>query len=63
MDTELLTRFAGSAERKAAMAQTVPLKRLGTAEEIAQVILFVASGNAGFLTGEILHVNGGRTAA
>jgi NAD(P)-dependent dehydrogenase (short-subunit alcohol dehydrogenase family) len=63
VDTELLTRFAGSVERKAAIAQSVPLKRIGTAEEIAQVILFVASANADFLTGEIVHINGGRTAA
>jgi NAD(P)-dependent dehydrogenase (short-subunit alcohol dehydrogenase family) len=63
VDTELLARFAGSAERKTAMAATVPLKRIGTVEEIAQVILFVASDKAAFLTGEIVHVNGGRTAA
>jgi NAD(P)-dependent dehydrogenase (short-subunit alcohol dehydrogenase family) len=62
VDTELLNRFAGSADRKAAMAQGVPLKRLGTPEEIAQVILFVASSRAEFLTGEIIHLNGGKTA-
>jgi NAD(P)-dependent dehydrogenase (short-subunit alcohol dehydrogenase family) len=62
VDTEMLNRFAGSADRKAAMAQGVPLKRLGTPEEIAQVILFVASSRAEFLTGEIIHINGGKTA-
>jgi NAD(P)-dependent dehydrogenase (short-subunit alcohol dehydrogenase family) len=62
VETELLNRFAGTADRKALMAQGVPLKRLGTAEEIAQAILFLASGKAEFLTGEILHVNGGKTA-
>jgi NAD(P)-dependent dehydrogenase (short-subunit alcohol dehydrogenase family) len=63
VDTELLGRFAGSADRKAAMAQGVPLKRIGRAEEIADAIAFLASGKAGFLTGEILHVNGGKTAS
>jgi NAD(P)-dependent dehydrogenase (short-subunit alcohol dehydrogenase family) len=63
VETELLNRFAGSAERKAAMAQVVPLKRLGRAEEIAHAILFLASGKADFLTGEIVHVNGGKTAS
>jgi NAD(P)-dependent dehydrogenase (short-subunit alcohol dehydrogenase family) len=62
IDTELLNRFAGSADRKAAMAQGVPLKRVGTPEEIAQAILFLASSKADFLTGEIVHVNGGKTA-
>ena len=45
------------------MAQVVPLKRLGRAEEIAHAILFLASGKADFLTGEIVHVNGGKTAS
>jgi NAD(P)-dependent dehydrogenase (short-subunit alcohol dehydrogenase family) len=62
VETELLSRFAGSADRKAAMAQGVPLKRLGKPEEIAQAILYLASDKAEFLTGEILHVNGGKTA-
>jgi NAD(P)-dependent dehydrogenase (short-subunit alcohol dehydrogenase family) len=62
VETELLSRFAGGADRKAAMAQGVPLKRLGKPEEIAQAILYLASGKADFLTGEILHVNGGKTA-
>ncbi|HTV97254.1 MAG TPA: glucose 1-dehydrogenase [Steroidobacteraceae bacterium] len=63
VQTELLDRFAGNADRKAAMAQGVPLKRLGRVEEIAQAIEFLASQRAQFVTGEILHVNGGKTAA
>jgi NAD(P)-dependent dehydrogenase (short-subunit alcohol dehydrogenase family) len=62
VETDLLNRFAGSADRKAAMALGVPLKRLGTPEDIAQTILFLASDKANFLTGEILHINGGKTA-
>jgi len=62
VETDLLNRFAGSADRKAAMTQGVPLRRLGTPEEIAQVILFLASDKANFLTGEIVHINGGKTA-
>src|ERR1700683_206688 len=61
-ETELLNRFAGGAPQKAAVAQGVPLKRIGTPEEIAQVIIFLASSKAGFLTGEIVHINGGKTA-
>jgi NAD(P)-dependent dehydrogenase (short-subunit alcohol dehydrogenase family) len=63
IETELLTRFAGSAARKAAMAENVPLKRLGKPEEIAEAIAFLASDKANFVTGQIIAVNGGRTAS
>ncbi len=63
VETQLLDRFAGSAERKSAMIQGVPLKRLGNPEEIAHAIVFLASSRADFLTGEIVHINGGKTAA
>jgi NAD(P)-dependent dehydrogenase (short-subunit alcohol dehydrogenase family) len=63
IETEMLTRFAGSAARKVAMAENVPLKRLGKPEEIAQAIVFLASGKADFVTGQIIAVNGGRTAS
>jgi NAD(P)-dependent dehydrogenase (short-subunit alcohol dehydrogenase family) len=62
VQTDLLDRFAGSDDRKTAMTNSVPLKRLGKPEEIADAILFLASVKADFLTGEILHVNGGKTA-
>jgi NAD(P)-dependent dehydrogenase (short-subunit alcohol dehydrogenase family) len=62
-DTDMLTRFAGSAERKAALQAGVPLKRLGKPSEVANAILFLASGQASYVTGQILSVNGGKTAA
>ena len=62
VDTEMLSRFAGNLDRKAGMAKGVPLGRLGRPEDIAQVIVFLASSGAGFLSGEIVHVNGGKTA-
>src|ERR1700681_2711014 len=63
VDTELLNRFTGTAERKAGAAATVPMKRLGTTEEIAQAIMFLASDKADYLTGQIIGVNGGKTAS
>jgi NAD(P)-dependent dehydrogenase (short-subunit alcohol dehydrogenase family) len=58
-----LERFAGSQERAAAMVATVPAGRLGTVEDIADVITFLASDAARFMTGQIVAVNGGKTAA
>jgi NAD(P)-dependent dehydrogenase (short-subunit alcohol dehydrogenase family) len=63
VDTEMLGRFAGSAARKAAMAEAVPLKRLGRPEDIARVIVFLASADADFVSGQIVAVNGGKTAS
>ena len=62
VDTELLNRFAGSPEKKAALAAGVPMKRLGTPEDIASTIVFLASSKAEFLTGQVIAVNGGKTA-
>jgi NAD(P)-dependent dehydrogenase (short-subunit alcohol dehydrogenase family) len=58
-----LDRFAGGQQGAAAMAATVPAGRLGQVDEIADVITFLASDAARFLTGQIVAVNGGKTAA
>jgi len=63
IQTDLLDRFTGSPERKAALAASVPMKRIGLPEEIADAIAFVASAKAGFITGQIIQINGGRTAS
>ena len=61
--TELLERFTDhSADKMAALAAGVPFKRVGRPEEIADVIVFLASQQASFLTGQIVAVNGGKTA-
>jgi NAD(P)-dependent dehydrogenase (short-subunit alcohol dehydrogenase family) len=58
----MLNRFAGTPERKAALASGVPLGRIGQPEEITRVILFLASDAAPFVTGQIVTVDGGKTA-
>ena len=62
-DTGMLTRFTNTADNKAALVSTVPLKRLATPEEIAHVIAFVASVDASYMTGASIPVDGGMLAA
>src|SRR5271169_6661446 len=62
IETGMLDRFTGTAERKAGLAATVPLNRVGRPEEIAQTIMFLASDKASFITGASYVVDGGKTA-
>ena len=57
IDTDM-TRDLGS-DQRARMLEQIPLGRLGTPEEIAAAVTFLASPDAGYITGETLHVNGG----
>ena len=43
----------------AAIADLVPMKRAGTAEEVANLVGFLASAEAGYITGQIISINGG----
>jgi NAD(P)-dependent dehydrogenase (short-subunit alcohol dehydrogenase family) len=63
IETAMLDRFTGSADRKAGLVAGVPLKRTGRPEEIADAIVFAASPKASFITGQIINVNGGKTAS
>ena len=62
-ETAMLDRLTGSAEKKAAFYSAVPLKRGATPAEIADTVVFVASGKAAYITGQIIRVNGGKTAS
>ena len=61
-DTGMLDRFTGGEEGKAYMKSVVPMKRLGKPEEIARAIVYLASNDASFITGQILGVDGGKSA-
>jgi NAD(P)-dependent dehydrogenase (short-subunit alcohol dehydrogenase family) len=63
VDTGMLDRFTGNADRKAGLIAGVPAKRAGTPEEIAQTIVFLASAKAPFITGHIISVDGGKSAS
>ncbi|HEY4373311.1 MAG TPA: 3-oxoacyl-ACP reductase FabG [Burkholderiales bacterium] len=57
IDTDM-TKGLGEAQSAALMTQ-IPLGRLGTVEDIAAAVAFLASPAAGYITGTTLHVNGG----
>ena len=63
IDTGMLDRFTGTPERRAGLIAGVPVKRAGTPEEIAEAIVFLASNKASFITGQVVGVNGGKTAS
>jgi 3-oxoacyl-[acyl-carrier protein] reductase len=46
-------------EQKEALASQIPMGRLGTAEEVAKAVLFLAGDGGSYITGQTLHVNGG----
>src|ERR1700729_4075987 len=53
-----MTRALSDTQRAAYLSQ-IPAGRFGTVEEVANAVLFLASREAGYITGQTLHVNGG----
>ncbi len=62
VETEMLKRLTPTPEKAAALVASVPLKRVGQVDEIARAILFVASEKSAFITGNVLWVDGGKSA-
>ena len=58
IDTEL-TREHATAEELERHARGFPIQRLGTAQEVADLVCFLASERAGYITGASLDINGG----
>jgi NAD(P)-dependent dehydrogenase (short-subunit alcohol dehydrogenase family) len=61
-ETGMLNRFVGNAANKAALVGTVPQGRVGTPEEIASTIVYLASEGASYITGSVFDVDGGLAA-
>jgi NAD(P)-dependent dehydrogenase (short-subunit alcohol dehydrogenase family) len=62
IETPLSRELWKGTPRLAAMIEGTPLGRLGTTEEVAAAVAFLASDDAGFMTGSELYVDGGWTA-
>ena len=57
IDTDMTQKLGEDA--RTALQNQIPLERLGKPEDIAAAVAFLASKDAGYITGETLHVNGG----
>lgn len=63
VDTPMIqTRIAGDAKREAQFKASSPIGRMATPDEIAQVVVWLCSGTASYVTGHVLIADGGRTA-
>jgi NAD(P)-dependent dehydrogenase (short-subunit alcohol dehydrogenase family) len=58
-DTPLAAQLLNTEEKKTANALRHPLKKIGTAADIANMAAFLLSEKAGWITGQVLHVDGG----
>ena len=56
-DLEATGRIGGGVEK---IAETLPMRRVGRPEDMAAAVAFLASEDAGYITGHTLSVNGGR---
>jgi 3-oxoacyl-[acyl-carrier protein] reductase len=55
----MLKGFEKNPEARKAYENTLPLKRLGKPEEVASTVLYLASDDAAFITGQSISVDGG----
>ena len=57
IDTDMTAKIPP--DTRAKMIETIPLGKLGAVDDVANAVIFLASDLAGYITGEVLKVNGG----
>ena len=57
IDTDIIASYTKEMRKK--RAEEIPLKRLGTSQDVANAVLFLASNLSSYITGEIININGG----
>jgi len=60
IDTDAVRRLPHFEKVREAAEKTTPIPRMGVVEDIADTVLYLASERAGYITGEVVHVTGGR---
>jgi gluconate 5-dehydrogenase len=62
MDTELTRQYlTDNPEKRRGLVELIPAGRFGRLEEVVDPVLFLCSPRAGFITGQVLYIDGGRT--
>jgi NAD(P)-dependent dehydrogenase (short-subunit alcohol dehydrogenase family) len=60
IETDLTKDYLDQGNNRQSLASLIPAERLGRPQEVADAVTFLASDRAGFITGQILYVDGGR---
>ena len=60
IDTDMMAAVNANPETMAMVMSRTPLKRIGSPREIGDVVAFLASSKASYVTGETIYVDGGR---
>jgi NAD(P)-dependent dehydrogenase (short-subunit alcohol dehydrogenase family) len=60
-DTNLAGKILNTPEKKAALAGQNPLKKIGSAKDIAEAALYLLTPKSSWVTGQIIHVDGGHS--
>lgn len=60
-DTPLAGKLLSTPEKKAALGENNPMKRVGEASDIAEMTAFLLSDKAAWMTGQIIHIDGGQS--